>query len=65
MTVVDLPFIFAHGSGIDDALWFLIPVVLAVAWMRRTEKRASERAEQDRADTEQSQAEIEDASGGT
>lgn len=50
---MDVSVIVAHGSGVDDVLWFLIPVVLAFLWMRRTEKRASERAEHDDADSEE------------
>ena len=33
--------VFAHGSGIDDVLWFLVPVVLALIVLRRAERRAS------------------------
>ena len=33
--------VLAHGSGIDDVLWFLIPVVIALFVLRRAEKRAS------------------------
>jgi hypothetical protein len=33
--------VIAHGSGIDDVLWFLIPVVLAMLVLRRAEKRAA------------------------
>lgn len=33
--------VFAHGSGIDDVLWFLVPVVLALVVLRRAERRAA------------------------
>jgi hypothetical protein len=33
--------VLAHGSGIDDVLWFLIPVVLALFVLRRAERRAT------------------------
>lgn len=36
--------VFAHGSGIDDVLWFLVPVILALVVLRRAEKRASKSA---------------------
>lgn len=49
---MDISFVVAHGSGIDDVLWFLIPVLLAFAWLRRAEKKAGERAEQDSPDPE-------------
>ena len=44
--------VIAHGSGLDDVLWFLIPVLLAFAWLRRAEKKAGDRAEQDSSDPE-------------
>jgi hypothetical protein len=34
--------VFAHGSGIDDVLWFLIPVVLALFVLKRAERRAAQ-----------------------
>ena len=42
---MEAAFVFAHGSGIDDVLWFAIPVLLAFAWLRRSERKAAERAE--------------------
>lgn len=42
--------VFAHGSGIDDVLWFLVPVVAAMIVLRRVEKRAA-RHTQDDSDT--------------
>ena len=33
--------VFAHGSGIDDVLWFLVPVVLALFVLKRAERRAA------------------------
>ncbi|MDH3518459.1 MAG: hypothetical protein OEM66_06000 [Acidimicrobiia bacterium] len=36
--------IFAHGSGIDDVLLFVIPVVVALALLRWAERRARRRA---------------------
>lgn len=49
---MDISFVVAHGSGIDDVLWFLIPVLLAFAWLRRAEKKAGERADQDSSNPE-------------
>ena len=45
--------VLAHGSGIDDVLWFLVPVVVAMIVLRRVEKRASRQADED-SDTPQS-----------
>ena len=42
---MEVAFVLAHGSGIDDVLWFAIPVLLAFAWLRRSERKAAERAE--------------------
>ncbi len=39
--------IFAHGSGIDDVLWFVVPVLLALFLLRWAERRARRRAAQD------------------
>jgi hypothetical protein len=33
--------VLAHGSGVDDVLWFLVPVVLALVVLRRAERRAA------------------------
>ena len=46
MTVV-----LAHGSGIDDVLWFLVPVVLALIVLRRAERRAKAGPEEDAVET--------------
>ena len=44
--------VFAHGSGIDDVLWFLVPVVLALVVLRRAERRAAKaRSESDSVET--------------
>lgn len=37
--------ILAHGSGIDDVLWFVVPVVAVFTWLRVAERRARKRAE--------------------
>ena len=36
--------LIAHGSGVDDVLWFLVPVVVAMFVLRRVEKRAARKA---------------------
>lgn len=36
--------ILAHGSGIDDLAWFVVPVVLALVLLRLAERRARRRA---------------------
>ncbi len=36
--------ILAHGSGIDDVAWFVVPVVLALVLLRLAERRARRRA---------------------
>ncbi len=36
--------ILAHGSGIDDILWFVVPVALVIGWLRIAERRARRRA---------------------
>lgn len=36
--------VIAHGSGVDDVLWFLVPVVVAMIVLRRVEKRAARKA---------------------
>ena len=38
-------FTLAHGSGIDDVLWFVVPVLLAIAVLRATERRARRRTD--------------------
>jgi hypothetical protein len=40
-TIEHVMVVIAHGSGIDDVLWFLTPVVLALFVLRRAERRAS------------------------
>ncbi len=45
-STVMMPLI-AHGSGIDDVLWFLVPVVVAMFVLRRVEKRAARKASQE------------------
>ena len=35
-----LAVVLAHGSGIDDVLWFAVPVVVALFVLRRAERRA-------------------------
>ena len=36
--------VLAHGSGIDDVLWFLVPAALAMFVVRRAERRAARKA---------------------
>jgi hypothetical protein len=38
--------VLAHGSGIDDILWFVVPVALVIVWLRVAERRARRRAEE-------------------
>lgn len=40
-------FTMAHGSGIDDVLWFVVPVILAIGVLRVAERRARQRAERE------------------
>jgi hypothetical protein len=42
---MNLPVVLAHGSGIDDVLWFAVPVVAAIALLRLAERRARRNAE--------------------
>lgn len=37
--------IFAHGSGIDDVLLFVVPVLVALILLRTAERKARRRAE--------------------
>jgi len=37
--------LLAHGSGVDDILMFVIPVGIALAALRITERRAARRAD--------------------
>ncbi|HSJ27901.1 MAG TPA: hypothetical protein VLB67_06790 [Acidimicrobiia bacterium] len=41
--------VFAHGLYLDELLWFVIPVGLALWAMKRTERRARARAEAENA----------------
>lgn len=41
----------AHGFYIDEILWFVIPVGLALWVLRLAERRARERAESEAAET--------------
>ncbi len=38
---------FAHGSGIDDVAWFIIPVVLVLVGLRIAERRARVRSSEE------------------
>lgn len=37
--------ILAHGSGIDDVLLFVVPVLIALVLLRMAERKARRRAE--------------------
>lgn len=39
--------ILAHGTYLDDVLWFAIPVALSIVGLRWAERRARKRAESD------------------
>lgn len=45
---------FAHGFYIDEILWFVIPVGLALWVLRLAERRARARAESEAPETEAS-----------
>lgn len=38
-----MPYFLAHQGGWDESLWFAIPVVIVLTWLRWTEKRARHR----------------------
>lgn len=40
-----LEVVLAHGSGIDDLAWFVVPVVAALVLLRAAERRARRNAE--------------------
>lgn len=42
MSGVDV--VLAHGSGVDDVLWFAVPVVAAITLLRLAERRARRNA---------------------
>jgi hypothetical protein len=46
--------VFAHGSGIDDVLWFLVPVIAALFVLRRAERRAAKSRQDEDASVEAS-----------
>lgn len=35
--------VLAHGTGIDELLWFVVPLVVAMAFMRFMERRKAAR----------------------
>lgn len=35
----------AHGSGVDDLLWFVVPVLVAIGVLRVVERRARQKRE--------------------
>ncbi len=39
--------IFAHGSGIDDVAWFVVPVIVVLVGLRIAERRARARSSQE------------------
>ena len=43
--------ILAHSWGWDEILYFAIPVALALLWVRRIEKRANARKQQEAEET--------------